>query len=292
MMTARVVQGIASSATFGTAMSIAYRLVPENLRARAASIVLGGLMIATALGVPFAMVFNLYLGWRASFWAIAVLVLIAAICVHLLVPAFDSQNDEKISIKKEISAFKNYRLWAAYTTNIFIIGATFAAFSYFTPILTEITGFSSEVVPVILAVYGIATVIGNILVGRLADSYMIPTMVLGLFILTGALILFVLFTQIAIISVISVVIIGLTGVSLNPAMAKRVLTVSNTGTLVATMNNSMINVGLMMGSSIGGFTIGSGFGLTSPLWVGIFLTGIGLITLVPAVQRGSLQVNK
>lgn len=60
MMAARVVQGIASSATFGTAMSLAYQLVPAHLRARAASVVLGGLMIATAAGVPFAMVFNLY----------------------------------------------------------------------------------------------------------------------------------------------------------------------------------------------------------------------------------------
>lgn len=284
MMAARVVQGIASSATFGTAMSLAYQLVPDHLRARAASVVLGGLMIATAAGVPFAMVFNLYLGWRASFWAVVVLVFIAAILVQFLIPAFESQEKESISVKKELGSFKNYRLWAAYTTNVFIIGATFAAFSYFTPILMEVTGFSAGIVPIILGIYGVATVIGNITVGRLADLYMMPTMTVGLFILTAALILFGFLAEVPAIAVVAVIIIGLTGVSLNPAMAKRVLSVSNTGTLVATVNNSMINLGLMIGSSVGGLTIDAGFGLTSPLWVGVIMGVLGLISLLPVIR--------
>lgn len=284
MMAARVVQGIASSATFGTAMSLAYQLVPDHLRARAASVVLGGLMIATAAGVPFAMVFNLYLGWRASFWAVVVLVFIAAILVQFLIPAFESQEKESISVKKELGSFKNYRLWAAYKTNVFIIGATFAAFSYFTPILTEVTGFSAGIVPIILGIYGVATVIGNITVGRLADLYMMPTMTVGLFILTAALILFGFLAEVPAIAVVAVIIIGLTGVSLNPAMAKRVLSVSNTGTLVATVNNSMINLGLMIGSSVGGLTIDAGFGLTSPLWVGVIMGVLGLISLLPVIR--------
>ncbi|MEF3327901.1 MFS transporter [Oceanobacillus oncorhynchi] len=291
MMAARVVQGIASSATFGTAMSLAYQLVPDQLRARAASIVLGGLMIATAAGVPFAMVFNLYLGWRASFWAVVVLVFIAAIFVQFLIPAFESKEKKSIRIKKEISSFKNGQLWAAYTTNVFIIGATFAAFSYFTPILTEVTGFSAGVVPFILGVYGAATVIGNIIVGRLADLHMMPVMTVGLVILTAALILFGSFAEIPVIAVAAVIIIGLTGVSLNPAMAKRVLSVSNTGTLVATVNNSMINLGLMIGSSVGGLTIDAGFGVTSPLWVGVILGIIGLTTLLPFIRRDKFTVN-
>ncbi|GIN74221.1 MFS transporter [Bacillus sp. J14TS2] len=288
MVVARVIQGIASSATFGTAMSLAYQLVPAHLRARAASVVLGGLMIATAAGVPFAMAFNLYLGWRASFWAVVALVFVAAVFVQFFLPTLESQEKESISVKKELSSFKNYHLWAAYTTNVFIIGATFAAFSYFTPILTDVTGFSPGVVPFILGIYGVATVIGNITVGRFADLYMMPTMTVGLFILTAALILFGLFAEIPVIAVVAVMIIGLVGVSLNPAMAKRVITVSNTGTLVATVNNSMINLGLMIGSSVGGVTIDAGFGLTSPLWVGVILAMIGLVTLLPAI-RGNIQ---
>ncbi|MFD1413766.1 MFS transporter [Oceanobacillus jeddahense] len=164
------------------------------------------------------------------------------------------------------------------------MGATFAAFSYFTPILTEVTGFSAGIVPIILGIYGVATVIGNIIVGRLTDLHMIPTMTVGLFILTAALTLFGFFAEVSVIAVVAVIIIGLTGVSLNPAMAKRALSVSNTGTLVATVNNSMINLGLMIGSSVGGVAIDAGFGLTSPLWVGIIMGVLGLISLLPVIR--------
>ncbi|WP_232507900.1 MULTISPECIES: hypothetical protein [Photorhabdus] len=42
-----------------------------------------------------------------------------------------------------------------------IIGATFAAFTYFTPILKDITGYSDRAVASLLFIYGAATVIGN-----------------------------------------------------------------------------------------------------------------------------------
>lgn len=96
-----------------------------------------------------------------------------AILIQCFIPSIVSQQLESVSVKKELESFKNYRLWAAYLTNLFIIGATFAAFSYFTPILRDLTGISPKMVPLILAVYGVATIIGNIIVGRLADLHII-----------------------------------------------------------------------------------------------------------------------
>lgn len=43
-------------------------------------------------------------------------------------------------------------------TRCLIIATTFAAFSYFSPIFTEVAGFSLEVVPVLLLIYVAATV--------------------------------------------------------------------------------------------------------------------------------------
>ncbi|MGE8205915.1 MFS transporter [Heyndrickxia sp. NPDC080065] len=294
MMVARIITGIASSASIGTSMAIAFQLVQPQSRGRAASIVLGGLMIATAAGLPFAMLFDLYLGWRFSFWAIVVLVFLAAILIQFFIPSIVSKEQKTVSVRKELGSFKNYRLWAAYMTNLFIIGATFAAFSYFTPILTNLTGFSLEIVPFILGIYGVATIVGNIIVGRLADLHMMPTLTVGLFILTAALILFGFFVEIPVISIITVIVIGLVGVSMNPAMSARVISVSNTGTLVATVNNSIINLGILIGSSVGGLTIDAGYGLTSPLWVGTIMAIIGLITLLPVIRgkSPSLHANK
>lgn len=282
MMLARIITGVASAATFGVSMSIAFQLVSPQARGRAASIVLGGLMVATAAGVPFAMLFDQYFGWRSSFWAVVVLVFIAAILMQYFIPTLATQ--EQLSIKNELKSFKKYSLWSAYTTSLLIIGATFAAFSYFTPILSDLTGFNPKIVPFILAIYGVATIIGNVIVGRLADTHMMSTLAIGLVILTTALVIFGLFVEIPIISIVAVIVIGLVGVSLNPAMATRVTRVAGTGTLVATVHNSAINLGLLIGSAGGGLMIDAGYGLSSPLWVGAILAILGLISLLPFIR--------
>lgn len=64
-----------------------------------------------------------------------------------------------------VEAFSPYA--NVYATSGLIIGATFGAFSYFSPIFTEVTGFTPAVVPVLLGVYGIANVVGNMVVGGL-----------------------------------------------------------------------------------------------------------------------------
>ena len=52
MFVARLITGISSAACFGLCMAIAFQLVSAHTRGRAASIVLGGLMLATAAGLP------------------------------------------------------------------------------------------------------------------------------------------------------------------------------------------------------------------------------------------------
>lgn len=188
MFVARLITGISSAACFGLCMAIAFQLVSAHTRGRAASIVLGGLMLATAAGLPITIMVEQYFGWRASFWTIALLVLLAGILAYIFIPSVAQQ--EQTSVRKELGLFKNYSLWAAYVTSMVVIGAIITGFSYFTPILTSISGVKSTTVPYILAGYGIAMVIGNVIVGRLADTYMISVLVVGLSVLTVTFVVF------------------------------------------------------------------------------------------------------
>lgn len=279
MLAARVITGIASSACFGVSLTISVSLVSPRMLGRAASIVLGGLMVATAMGLPAATLIEQNFGWRASFWTVAIVVLLAGVVVLFKIPAIPRAGS--VYLRKELAAFKNGGLWAAFATSTLIIGATFAAFSYFTPILTDLSGFSPSAVPILLAVYGLATVIGNIVTGRLADKYMMPIMATGLVTLTAALVTFALFAHNPAIAMIAVIAIGLVGVPMNPAMATRVMRTSNTGSLINTVHSSVITFGVVIGSSIGGLTISAGYGLTAPLWVGTLLAAAGLLSLLP-----------
>ncbi|WP_077324131.1 MFS transporter [Virgibacillus siamensis] len=285
MLIARVITGISSSACFGVSLAICFNLVGPRLRGRAASIVLGGLMVATAIGLPTATMFDQYFGWRASFWAVVVLVLLSGLLGQVSIPS--SPKPESVRIRSELGAFRNRNLWAAYATSMLIIGATFAAFSYFSPILTNLTGFSTKMVPLLLAIYGVATVIGNIITGRLADHYMMPILTIGLVTLAVALVIFGLFAESPTTTMIAVIMVGLVGVPMNPAMATRVMRVAGTGSLVNTIHTSVINLGIVIGSAIGGLTIDAGYGLVSPLWVGALLAILGLLSLLPFLRGKS-----
>ena len=168
---------------------------------------------------------------------------------------------------------------------VLVIGATFAAFSYVTAIFTEVTGLTPRLIPIVLAAYGVATVIGNLVVGRLADRSTIPVLAGGLAILVAALASFAAFATDAAISIGTFLVVGLTGVSLNPAMVARVMRVAHPGLLVNSLHTSVITAGLAFGTWLGGLAIDRGHGLAAPLWIGAGLAFLGLLSLAPRSAR-------
>ncbi len=289
MASARLATGVAASACFGMSLAICADIVNDKSRGRAAAVVIGGLMLASVVGMPVTTLIDQKLGWRASFWLVVILAVLCMLLIALLVPR--SKPSDNVSLGKELVEFKNRHLWAAFASSGLIIGAIFAAFSYFIPILTEITGFPPSSIPWLLGVYGFANVVGNGVVGRFADQYTIPIMVGGLIVLSVSLSLFAFFADNQTVSVALLVVIGLVGMSMNPAIIARVMKTAHPGPLVNTIHTSVINIGLGVGSWVGGVGIAAGYGLRSPLWVGVALAVLGLISLLPYIGQKSRETG-
>ncbi|MEV1173463.1 MFS transporter [Nonomuraea sp. NPDC049784] len=179
MMVARVITGVASQAFFGVAISLAAQLTDGRVRGRAIAVVLNGLMVGTLLGLPLSTLIGEHLGWRAAFWAISALTVLTALATLMGVPRLERTGADGPELREELKVFKNAKLWLVLSTSTLIIGATFSAFSYLNPILTQVTEVGEGTVPVLLIAYGAATVIGNTVVGRLADQYTISVQVEG-----------------------------------------------------------------------------------------------------------------
>ncbi|MCF3120364.1 MFS transporter [Streptomyces arenae] len=284
MLVARVLTGIASQAFFGVSISLASRLTRPEVRGRAVAVALNGLMLGTLLGLPLSTVIGEHFGWRAAFWAITGLTVLAALITLAGVPSAEEGAEEGGGLREELGAFRSPRLWLTLVTSTFVIGATFSAFSYLNPILTEITGFSTGTVPLLLVAYGAATVIGNTVVGRLADRYTLPVLVTGLALNLAFLVGFALFAKLTVPALVFMLGIGLVGVTMNPAMVTRVQRAGNARPLVNTVHSSFITLGIIVATSVGGPAI-DGFGLRAPLWIGAGLAVLGLLTLVPDVLR-------
>jgi len=282
MLVARLVTGTASQAFFGVAVSVCAVLVRPEVRGRATSVVLNGLMLGTLLGLPLATFVGDAYGWRTAFWAISGLTVPAALCTLAWVPRL--ARVAAGPLRTELGVFRRPRLWLVLSTSLLVIGATFSAFSFLNPILTRVTGFDTAAVPVLLVAYGAATVVGNVVVGRLADRHALAVLVGGLSLNLAFLTGFALFAQLGVVAVVCAVGIGLVGVTMNPALVVRVQRAGNVGPLVNTIHGSFITGGIIVSSAVGGLVIDAS-GLRAPLWLGAGLALLGLLTLVPDLAR-------
>lgn len=283
LILARLITGAVSGAFFGVAIALAIQMTPEAKRGWAISIVLAGIMVGTVIGLPLASFIGTHLGWRDSFFATALFAAAAGLLSLRGIPPLPAAENQ--GLRGELAELKNPRLWAAFLTSFLIIGATFSGFTYFTPILEQETCFSAGGVTALLALYGVATVIGNFVVGKLADRHAMKTMAAGLTLLTAFFLLFALYADAAPVAVLALAGVGLVGVTMNPAMVTRVMREANGRPLVNTCHTSVITLGIMAGSFLGGDFINFGWGLRAPLWLGAAMAVLGLLSLLPALLR-------
>ncbi|MEV5274288.1 MFS transporter [Streptomyces werraensis] len=279
MMAARIVTGIASQAFFGVGISMCAQITRPEIRGRAIAVAMNGLMLGTLLGLPVSTLIGERFGWRAAFWAIAAITVIAAVATWFGVPRIESAEGGG-GFRQELGVFRKPRLWLVLSTSTLVIGATFSAFSYFNPILTDLVGFSTGTVPLLLIAYGAATVVGNNIVGRFADRHTVPVLAIGLVLNSVFLSGFALLADLPAPAVICMMGIGLVGVTMNPALATRVQRTGNAGPLVNTVHSSFITLGIILGSSIGAVAIDT-WGLRAPLWLGAVMALAGLATVLP-----------
>lgn len=278
LMLARILTGATAGAFIGISLSISVRVVSAQLRGRAVAIVLAGIMLGTTIGLPLSSVIGEHYGWRPSFWSTSVLAIIGALATFYIIPRLPRPPSVKLA--HELNAFKNANLWAVYSTSFCIIGATFAVFAYFVPILTTLSGFKPDTVSLLLFLYGVATLVGNHIVGKLANKHSMAVIFGGLVLLIALFAGLAFFPENQYITTLMVVGIGLTGVSMNPAMVNRVMQLpQGQGSLVSSVHTSVITLGLMAGTFISGFALSLGFSLHAPMWVGIGIALLGLLTL-------------
>ncbi|MCO8164332.1 MFS transporter [Pseudomonas sp. 21LCFQ010] len=278
LVLARVIMGVSSAVCIGLCMTVCAELVEVSERGRAVAVVLAGLMLSPVAGVPMTAWVEQHHGWRASSWAVVVLALLCTALAAVRLP--HSQPGSESGLAQQWAALHNRSLWGAYITSGLIIGATFAAFSYCTPILIEEVGVAPGHVAPLLALYGVANLVGNMIVGRLADRYTLPTLGWGLALMVLALAGFALAGDQLWLNLGCFILLGLTGVALNPAMVARVMRAAEPGALVNTLHTSVITAGLAFGSWAGGVAIDGGYGLRAPLWVGALMACLGLLSLV------------
>ncbi|KEO81836.1 MFS transporter [Tumebacillus flagellatus] len=280
LLIGRVVSAFAHGVFMSIGSTIAADLVPENRRASAISIMFSGLTVATITGVPIGTFLGQHFGWRIAFWAIVAIGVAAFLANALLVPS-NLRPGGRTTFRDQAKLLTNGRLLLMFLITALGYGGTFVVFTYLSPLLQTITGFSESAVTVILLAYGIAIAVGNVLGGKAANRnplralfymFVVQAVVLAVLSLTAPF-------QIA--GLLTILLMGLFAFMNVPGLQVYVVILAEryvpSGVDVASaINIAAFNAGIAIGSYFGGLITDS-IGLIHTGWIG------GLMVLAAVV---------
>ncbi|WP_340051567.1 MFS transporter [Pseudomonas proteolytica] len=176
----RFVIGLAHGVFMAVASNAAVKLVDPLRAGRALSLVWIGLTLSIAFGVPIGTFFGSYWSWRMVFLAIGGLGLISTLGLILLMrqPPADALHKDH-GLKQSLAALLQRELLMAASIAMLVSVATFSFFTFVSPFLLEITRVQPQVLSFAMLVFGVCSILGNVLGGYLADAFDADRCLLG-----------------------------------------------------------------------------------------------------------------
>ncbi|WP_153242494.1 MFS transporter [Frateuria defendens] len=285
LMIARVITSLAHGTFFGVGSVVATSLVREDRKASAISIMFTGLTVATLLGVPAGAWLGHQFGWRATFWAVTAIGVAATAVIAALVPASHGSG-APIAFRAELKAVASAPVLLGLLVTVLGFAGVFTVFTYVQPILTRVSGFADGAVSMILLVFGVGLILGNLLGGRLADRSLARALPGSLLVLAVVLAAMgpALHDKPA-----AVLLVGLLGMAafatVSPLQLWVLKQAGDAQSLASSLNIGAFNLGNALGAWLGGVVIDHGPGLGGVTWAAALVTLAGLALAVVAVRQ-------
>jgi DHA1 family chloramphenicol resistance protein-like MFS transporter len=279
LLTTRVCAALANAGFLAVALAAATRMVPVDRQGRALAVLLSGTTVATVAGVPGGAVLGALLGWRATFWAVALLCVVAAAGIAAL-PRHAS-GPAGVPLGAELAQLARPRLAHVMVLGALVNAATFATFTFLAPIVTVTAGLDELWVPVALVLFGAGSSVGVAVAGRLADRR--PHLVLGV----GGPALLLGWVGTALLAATPAALLPLVCVqgalsfAVGATLIARVLhEAADAPTMGGSYATAALNVGAAGGPALAGIALGAG--AVGPVWLSAALVALALLVLIGA----------
>ena len=283
LIVARLLTGLAHGVFFSIGSTIATSLVPKEKAASAIAIMFGGLTVALVTGVPLGTFIGQHFGWRETFLAVSMLGVIALISSQLLIPA-NIPGRAAASIRDQVKVLTHPRLLLIYAVTALGYGGVFTAFTFLAPMMQDLACFSPAAVSWILLGYGVSVAIGNIWGGKLADKHgAVPALK---FIFAALFVLLMVFqltasTQYA--ALATILVMGIFAFGNVPGLQVYVVQKAeqftpNAVDVASGLNIAAFNIGIALGSVIGGQTV-EHYGLAQTPWIGALIVLVAFLLM-------------
>jgi DHA1 family inner membrane transport protein len=264
LLGARVGSALAQALFMAVASQVAMAAVPAQRQTAAVARVFGGFALATVIGLPLGALVGQAYGWRATF--VAVTVLAGAGLLGVLVFCPPIPDPDAGSVTGTVRSMLDPMVLRGLLVTLFALTGFVAVFTYLVPMLRSLAGFGSTLVTVALVGYGLGTVGGNLLAGRVPP----PNVARLLPLPVGALALLVL-AQSALLryrplAIAGLVLLGVATFVVVPLVQTWLMVRVGPAAagLAASVNISVAGVAGALGAGLGGVVL-AGWGLA---WIG------------------------
>ncbi|MBB1200533.1 MFS transporter [Enterobacteriaceae bacterium 89] len=283
LVLARLLTGLAHGVFFSIGSTIATSLVPKEKAASAIAIMFGGLTVALVTGVPLGTFIGQHFGWRETFLAVSMLGVIALVSSAILVPKNIPQR-ATATLREQLQVLTHPRLLMIYAITALGYGGVFTAFTFLAPMMQNLAGFSPSAVSWILLGYGVSVAIGNIWGGKLADKHgAVPALKIIFAALVVLLLVFQFTASVQYAALATVLVMGIFAFGNVPGLQVYVVQKAELYTPAAVdvasgLNIAAFNVGIALGSIIGGQTV-EHYGLAQTPWIGAFIVMVAFLLI-------------
>jgi MFS transporter, DHA1 family, purine base/nucleoside efflux pump len=260
IMAARVLLALSAGLYLPNANALVGSIVPPEKRGWALAVVMGGMTIAIALGLPLGAVVGHAFGWRWTFFGVGVLAGIAAIGLFWGVPRGDGEGVAVPGFRERIRVAGQPRILRALSVTLFWAMGAFTAYPFIASYLHATLGFESNGVSAVVFLWGVSAAVGLITGGSLNDrlgSRFVIAPALGLlaiaFLILGASAAFLSADQALVPVVVAVVVWGASVWGFHPAQMAHLIGIGGAAAapIALSLNTSILYIGFGLGSALG-----------------------------------------
>jgi MFS transporter, DHA1 family, inner membrane transport protein len=277
LFAARVATALSQAIFWAIVAPVAAGMFPAHVRGRVMAVVFTGGSIGPMLGVPAGTWLGQAAGWQATFLALSGLGLIALLTLAFALPSKPIRNEH--AGRGTTPDARQYALVLA--TTALAVAGFFAVFTYTSEVITVVAGMSAALLGPLLLARGLADFGGIAAGGVLSDRNQRLAVTLPAILIAATLLAMYVFGTNPWVTGATVVLTGLAMGALTPALQNRVMEFAPGSTDTASAGNSIAyNVGIALGSSLGGLTLAQ----AGPGAVALTGTTLALAALATAVS--------
>ncbi|RBH59090.1 MULTISPECIES: MFS transporter [Pseudomonas] len=282
LMVLRIIPALFHPVYFSLAFVAATALYPPEESTRAAAKAFVGTSMGMVLGVPLTTLIAAQFSYETSFLFCAAVNCIAGLGIIAQLP--DAPGKANVSYKEQLAILRKFPLWLNITASTLIFAAMFSVYSYSAEYLAKEAGMSAQWISILLVVFGIGGVAGNLYAGKLIGQNMVRTTLLHPILLAGAYGLLYLFASPSLPAMLLIVLIwGATHTS--GLIVTQIWLTSEapeapefaTGIYI-----SFINLGVTIGSTTGGWFLAR-LGLQGTLYSGFLFAALAVLVIAVKV---------